>query len=260
MIRTALRLATMAVLTNGGAEPWPTLAKDYVYDSRRDKLDDVRERMRRPVIVVRTDDDARTNRVGSQVGPLQARSIDLLLEISVVSASKKQIPNPAYAPGNGQPQFIDDWEIGWPQTDAAIETQLDLLEYQIESVLFGPNPWGLWWQDMPWRRADISSTPMFTREAIAIRLAARTMRFTMLAPGECMPGWRFDHEPATPATLPDPLLSVFSKIATDGAGDLKISAQQLYDMLVNQTWPEETAFPQLTKVPIDTGINGDNFG
>jgi len=57
MERTALRLATVAALLNGGNEPWPTVAGEYVYDSLLDDVVDVIPARRKPVIIVRTDDD-----------------------------------------------------------------------------------------------------------------------------------------------------------------------------------------------------------
>ena len=58
MERSALRLATVAALINGGnGPPWPTVAGAYVYDSMIDNVVDVVPSKRRPVIIIRIDDD-----------------------------------------------------------------------------------------------------------------------------------------------------------------------------------------------------------
>lgn len=239
MNRTALRLATLAALTNGGVEPWPTLAGDYVYDSRRDALQDVTERMRRPVIVIRTDDDMRSNQgPNGAYTERQTRVCDLLLEISVVSARKEKDQD-----GN------ETWVVGWAQTDPAAEATLDMLEFQIENALFGNSTWAHWWsKSRDWQFMSYGSRPEFSRDPHTLRLAARTITFSMGLPRTCLPGWRYEDEPEKLATMPSPLLTVIEKIRAQGGGDLLIAANQIAAILNGIGWPNEAAYPQLTSV------------
>lgn len=244
MVRTGLRLAALALLTNGGLEPWPTLAKDYVYDSRRDDLDSVQERMRRPVIVIRTDDDIRDYRSsGNLVSPMQSRFIDLLLELSVVTASKDD---------NG-------WVIGWPETDNTLEAVLDMLELQVENCLRGNSVWSMWWKNLRCPIMGFSSRPEFMREKSNVRLAARTITVSIQAPPECLPGWRFEHAAAKEAQPPEFLQRIFEKIDADGHGDLLIASQQMRGILAARDWPVEAPHPQLLRVRQTTVMGGESF-
>lgn len=239
MNRTALRLATLAALTNGGKEPWPTLANDSVYDSRRDMLNDVHERLRRPVIVIRTDNDARDNRGPNGLyNKQQARQTQMLLEISVVTASKERNPE------TGE----DEWVLGWPQTDPTLEAMLDMLEYQIEVALFGVTPWGGWWRNRGWQPLDLTSVPEFSRDPVAVRLAARTLTMNIQMPPDCLPGWRFDDEPAKPPQPPRLFLEVLADLLANVDGDLLAAVTQMKTVLDSRGWPEETAWPQLIRV------------
>lgn len=235
MNRTALRLATLAALTNGGEADedgnWPTLADDYVYDSRRDMINDVQERLRRPVIVIRTDDDRRRQPDNSRL-QLRERAVSLVLEISVVTARKEE----------------DNWILSWPQTDPALEAILDMLEYQIENALFGLKPWSRWWRNFKWTRLDWLSTPEFTRDPHMIRLAARNIVITLNMPPDCLPGYKLDSEEAIEGQPPPLLKRVLEQLDAEAAGDLLTAMQEIRQVLDARTWPTVTSFPQLLRV------------
>lgn len=239
MNRTALRLATLAALTNGGEVDdngnWPTLADDYVYDSRRDLIADVHERLRRPIIVIRTDDDRRQQPDSARLG-LRERRCTLILEISVITARKH--PNPSDG----------DFILSWPQTDPALEATLDMLEYQIENALFGFAPWARFWRNLKWVRLDWISSPEFTRDPHAVRLAVRNIAMTMAMPPECLPGYKLDDEEAVEGQPPPLLRRVLDQLDAEAAGDLLTAAQEIRQILDAREWPQEVSFPQLIRV------------
>jgi hypothetical protein len=203
----------------------------------------VRERITRPVIVIRTDDDLRTPR-SNNPNVIYARQVDLLLELSVVTSNK-------IAVGNEQV-----WQVGWPQTDPALEAKLDMLEWQCYNALFGLSAWGQWWTKN-WIRGRIISRPEFLREAITTRLAARTVAITITTADDCLPSWRFDEVPAQ-TFIPPQLKSVLDKIAADGAGDLVSAAAELQAAFSNQGWPQDVPAPHLKTVQLHQTIGYDD--
>lgn len=103
--------------------PYPTLAAQYVSDSRIDPIDDVEQDERRPLIGVYTEGTELTKI--AQAGPqFHKGEVEVVFETSVVSKF-------AVDGGNTVIDFAD--------TDAATEAQLDLIEDQIYWCLhFGP--------------------------------------------------------------------------------------------------------------------------
>ena len=165
MFRTMLRLATTGVLLNGGGPPWPTLVGEFVYDSLIDSIVDVTPNGRKPVIVVRTDED----QVGYRNAQENNRQCRLLIEISMVTA----------ATVNGVAR------LDWPRTDSSMEGTLDLLEWQVRNALFGHTSMAHWWQS---RVAIVgySSSPRFSPpERGSIRLAVRNLELLTLIPLDC---------------------------------------------------------------------------
>jgi hypothetical protein len=230
MIRTALRLSTIAALTRGGVEPFPTLAGRQVWDSRQDAIEDLIASQRLPIIVVRTDEDRR-DRGPSPV--MRERAIDLRLEMSVLTARQDE----------------GEWVVGWPETDAELEAMLDLMEYQCLEALMGWGPWALWWREL-WTWSSEISTPIWTQPSEGrIRLAVRELTIAMSKlPGECFPRMLLaDETPEAPA-LPEFLVRVFDKIAADGAGELAANAAQIRAVLEAQDLPARPTAPRLRVV------------
>lgn len=126
-----LRVATVATLLNGGSPPWPTVAGAYVYDSMMDDIVDIVPDRRRPVIVVRTDED----QLVYQAHRVAGRQCRLLIELGVLTASTVKV--------NG----IDEVRVDWPRTDSALEAFLDMLEWQVWNALMGHAPWARWYRD-----------------------------------------------------------------------------------------------------------------
>lgn len=236
--RTALRLSALAALTNAGggagSEPdWPTMANDNVYDSRQDPIESITPKERRPVIVIRTDEDSRNYSTGNGGRRLTGRTISLLVEISVVTS-------------------LHDEEgalvLGWPESDAELEAVLDLMEFQVENALWGNSDWATWFSDT-WIRTDTISDQLYTEpDQGGVRLAARVIRLTIVSGSDCLPPPKRYDEDVVPGALPDYLDAVFDKIAVDGVGDFKDSAARLRTVLESQKLPESFHYPQLQRV------------
>lgn len=246
MNRTALRLATVAVLTHFGQEPWPTLVGGHVFDSRKDDITDLAETERQPVLVVRTDKDLtslRDPRTGQPSAVATQRQVMLQIEASVMTGVKGE-------DGNVLP--------AWPVTDSGLEAMLDLLEWQVWSALTGRSADALWFQRelMPGMAAEqVSSVPIFSEDG-RFRLAAREITYVMRMPADCRPAALgtddvvLDGEgnPVLANELPPTLAVVFDKIAAEGAGDLKEAAAQLRAALEARELPKPSVHPMLDQV------------
>jgi len=246
MIRTALRLAAVATLQNGGAAPWPTLAEDNVFDSRGDAWDDMQPGERKPVIVVRTLDDrapvASPSGRRIDTGP---RSIELRLAFGVLAAFKPE--------GNEPPL------VTWPVTEAGLESTLDLMEWDIRAALWGFGDWALWFQNLAGLYpTEIDSLPNFASpEDGRVRLALRDLVVTFRAPHDCLPKPARAADlpkdsaghpiPPVPA-LPDYLTAVFDRIEALGGGDLKTAAAAIRRQLEARILPAVAVKPMLTRI------------
>ena len=164
LARTFMRLCALEALrpssllaTNG---PWPTIAEQYVSDSRIDPIDDLAgDEAKRPLIGVYTEATSLTKI--AQAGPLFHKGeVDLVFEISVVSK---------FAVDGGQP-IIDFCE-----TDGETEAALDALEDEIYQVLhFAPS--GALFQNMAKGIAESWESNAHRSGEEEIRLARRTIR------------------------------------------------------------------------------------
>ncbi len=236
MIRTALRLSTVAALVRGGAPlQFPTVAGPACFDSRNDDVLDVSPEERRPVIIVRTDRDnrSRLTRGGQPTGGTTDRTIEVRIEISVLVGIQDD-------QGNVVP--------GWPIHDAGLEAMLDLLEYQVEMALFSKAPWALWWQEF-WQPEGFESGPILLGpEQGNVRVAAREILVRVKAAADCAPNPVKQGELLNPGRLDPRLVAVFDKVAADGGGDLKISFADMRAKLLVQYLPDGGAHPLLTGV------------
>lgn len=245
MIRTALRLATIAALTGGGnggsdsSPVWPTMARGNVFDSKRNPIEDIIGTERRPVIVVRTDlDEGHYNNAGAPVPKLMRRDVSLILELSVLG----QIH--VIDPGSGK----ETVEIDSPESDSQLEAALDLLEWQVKNSLFGSANFNSWWPRQ-WSRLGWTSDQLYTEpDHGGLRLAARWVSIPVRAPEDCLPGpLRYD-DPSWMQHLPDYLATIFDRIETEGGGDLKIAAAQLRAVLEGQPLVAPAVYPALLRV------------
>lgn len=249
MNRAALRLATLAALTAGGTEPWPTLAGTAVFDSRQDPIEDLAADERQAVIVIRTGEDRRASGTPSQVGAglRTGRMCELTIEVGVVTAAEDEDGNLL---------------VGWPETDSQLEAVLDALEYQVEMALWGETDWAIWWRSLPLGSlVSTVSNPIYTEPASGrVRLAAREIVLTVELAVDARPRARRASGPAVPATLPAGIAGVLAKIAADGAGDVKSAAAQMKAVLDLQAWPKGGVFPDLAiaGLTVEGATQGDD--
>lgn len=201
LARAFLRLCALEALRPSSLlaahGPWPTLAGQYVSDSRIDPVDDnIGSDERRQLIGVFTETGSLTKI--AQAGPqFYAGEVDLVFELSTVAR---------YTNGEGAP-IID-----YADTDAATEAQIDVLEDEVFHALhFGPT--GklfrqmaklpvMEWQSVPHRSGTED-----------IRLAKRTVRARLRMKEVCYA--------AAPATAPvglDRLPPALRDIATQLGG------------------------------------------
>lgn len=246
MNRTALRLAAVAVLTNLGRSPWPTLVGRHVYDSRRDDITDLVDKERRPLLVVRTNKDLtslRDPRTGQPSNVFSHRQVLLQIEASVVTGVE-----------DGDGNLV----AAWPVTDAELEAMLDLLEWQVWSALTGMSPLALWYREEVMARFEIEqidSVPLYSEDG-RFRLAAREISYVWRIPADCRPPAlrAADVEldgagsPIVSGALPPPLVAVFDKIAAEGDGDFKTTAAELRAVLEARELPTPSVHPMLDRV------------
>ena len=236
MERSALRLATVATLINGGnGPPWPTVAGAYVYDSMIDSVVDVVPSKRRPVIIVRTDDD---NLIFNRF-QIAGRQCRLLIEFGVLTASTTKI--------NG----VEEARVDWPRTDSALEAFLDLLEWQIWAALRGYSHWARLYQDR-WHYGTISSyssVPRFSApERGAVRLAVRTLSILTNLPPECAPRPVKEFALPYPDVLPENWMQVVEDILCFADGDFKKSVEQMAALIAAHGYMKRPTYPPLQRV------------
>jgi hypothetical protein len=212
---TALRLATVAALLNGGNEPYPTIAGPFVYDSLIDDVSDLLATQRRPTIIVRTDDDVTTYNRNAFAG----RTGRLLIEAGVLTAATVVI--------GGQEKL----RVDWPRTDPTLELMLDILVWQIWNALHGAGDWAVWYRSVGFGNIQRkSSVPRFTPpQKGTVRQAVRTIDLSQTLADECLPTAlnELDVTPDTPPFLPPNLTRVLNYIYEKGAGDFRTGAIEL---------------------------------
>lgn len=206
MERLALRIATVGTLVNGGSPPYPTLANEFVFDSILDDIADVIAKRRKPVILVRTEEDEK--QYGDGFKPLK-KLTRLCIEISVLTAVTD-------AQGNLRPE--------WPQTDSTLEAQLDILEHQVWTGLYGWSDWSQFYSDTMGYTAlrGYQSRPRYTTpERGAVRLAVRTLDFLVQLPGDCFPKPLNELDPSAPAWITPNLYMVLKYGLDHGVGQFR---------------------------------------
>lgn len=235
MNRTALRLATIAALTNGGAAPWPTLAGARVYDSRSDPVDLAGLKEPMPVIVVHTERDAyqRSAPNGRGLSIPRLRSIDLRIEIGINSAGVDE---------NGDPV------AGWPKIDADLEAMLDLFEWQVEAALFGHGPWALWWRDLFGIVESTSERFITTPEEGSLRLAAREILIGLNVAPDCLPKAVREGDAVPETEISGLMLKVVERVAAKGSGALKDNVARIAAMFETQALPAAPVYDALDTV------------
>ncbi len=213
LYRTALRLATLEALRPTGllgqATPsWPTLAADWVFDSRIDPLEDalIRGGKPRAAIVVFTDGDM--GYAGQhRGGPPFRRIVDLCFDISQIA---------------WEPTGDNEYVAGVPLTDAELEADLDRIESEIALALLYAPGGKIWRQLTGSMVTDPRTTPHRDSEEGA-RLAWRSMVWKVQVPDDS-----FEALPLTNLVglnrLPQPLQGVAAQLLESSYGSVIAAA------------------------------------
>jgi hypothetical protein len=233
---TALRIATVAALLNGGNEPYPTLAGPFVYDSLIDDLSDLIANQRRPTILVRTDDDV----VLYNGNQFAGRTGRLIIEAGVLTAATVKI--------GGEERL----RIDWPRTDAMLEAQIDTLVRQVRTALQGNSDWAVWYKASGYNLIQrMSSIPRFSPpQKGTVRQAVRTIDITMTLHDECFPPAKneLDVVDGVPMFLPPNIIRVLNKIYRDGAGDFRTGMIEVGKMLNRYGATAEPVYPSFKRM------------
>jgi hypothetical protein len=234
MERLALRVATVGALLNGGSQPYPTIANDYVFDSIIDDIADVVSKRRKPVILVRTDED---QKIYDDAFHATSRICQLYIEISVLTT----VTN---AEGELRPE--------WPQTDSTLEAMLDILEHQVWFALYGWGDWSQFYSDTLGYTAlrGYMSRPRYTSpDRGAVRLAVRTLEFNIALQGECFPKPLNELDPSAPAWIPPNLFKVMRYALDHGRGSFHDKyIMELAKMIQTYGYTSRPRLPALQRV------------
>lgn len=235
METAALRLAAVATLLNGGVAPWPTIAGEFVYDSMRDDILDVTPLSRKPIIIVRTDEDQVSFRENTVMG----RQCRMLIEASVVTAAQG---------ADGKTK------LDWPKTDPAIELMLNIMEWQIWNALRGMGFWADWFQHTMQYSSLLgySSTPRYALpDRGAVRLAVRTLEFIFKMREECIVPPLHETDPSVPVFLPPTIVAVINQVVQKGGGEFRTAVIGLGKTLLRYGAAEHPRYPALQRVWTD---------
>lgn len=233
MEQATLRLCAVAALLNGGAGTLrPTVAGDFIFDSKMDDIIDVSPTIRQPIAIVRTDEDSSVFNKNTFVG----RQCRLNIEISAVTSVQM-------ADGKSK--------IDFPKTDAQLELMLNVFEWQVWNALRGYDKWAQWFlNDMNFGALlGYSSTPRFTApNRGAVRLAVRTLEFVMRMTEECLVPPLSEMDPIAPPFLPPRIVRAINYITAHGGGDFKNAVQGFGRILTRYAQVQQPRFPALRRV------------
>ena len=231
--RTALRLAAVMALANGFAEPYPTMARQLVYDSRIDPIQGVDRDELVPTIRIMTETDQGQSLSANNGGPPFERRVFLIIEISLGTLGE-----------NAEDGLI------WPETEPELEAMLDLFERQVERVfLDGHSTWGAQLSKLC-RRIEKWDSERFIEREGNTRFAARQITAVIALPLAEDPQvtlWSGEQPSAPAATIPAPLGPLLDLIVAD-EGSYAPSAQAMKDMLIAAGGEKPFVLPRLERV------------
>lgn len=226
--RTALRLATVMLLSNGSVEPYPTMAGPRVYDSRIDAVQITDEDEVLALITVNTDDDSGSSLSANNGGPPFERSVTLSLDLHLGIPSSDAVMHMA--------------------TESDLERRLDLFEHQVERLLTERiGVWGGLFDGIARRITDWSSVRYVERDG-NVRLAARLIQMTVLLPlPESMVGFAVTPPPSP--SVPPPLGPLIDAII-DSNSPFAADATAIRDEYLAAGAGSKTLLPPLRRVRI----------
>jgi hypothetical protein len=231
LIRMAMRMTAVAALRNR------TWAEERVYNSDNTPLAQAigEDDPPKPYIVIFTDADNRTDISGTEIYDC-TRQISLVLEIAVASKVVGE---------QGQ------YQIHLPQTDAGMETAIDIVEDQAIGAVIG-DPRSQWGELMRLFVCNVIRMPS-TRGAQAQRGARWAARqLTMVC--DILP----DMPPGVPYPEDHPVRKFIELAREDpsvGMMDAADLVEKLMDRPVSPSWEQDQAWLGLTK----RGIRATGF-
>lgn len=168
----ALRRSAVMALRNS------TLAQDRVFDSAIVPIDQKASDAASPFVCVYID-EVRMNRVhGRDIFAPEEREIDLTIEAAVTAKVTVDVPG---VDGQGHATVE---QIAVPETDSALEAQLDLLERQIIRALFvDPGDWSELFRKLVIRVSKCASKRGASGQE-GVRFAARQIVFSCMVIAE----------------------------------------------------------------------------
>lgn len=173
--RILLRAATVLALTRGGVAPYPTMAGEGIFDSKMQPVTELMQEGMTPLAMVYTDTESRTNLNTSGGRPNWKRTIDLMIEIGIGSAAKK----------NASTGEQVQWQ--WIETDPELEGMLDLFEAEIDLALNAiDNPYATYWRKLIKTVIGWESVPHRSAEQSA-RYAVRSIVIECELAADCPP-------------------------------------------------------------------------
>lgn len=207
LAREALRIATVRALRGA------TWVGDRVRDSEQGAPDDNAADKAQPEIIVYTDDA----KFGRNRGLFAGGVVNLVIEIVITARMQVRV------------QGSDAEETIWdcPQTDAAMELTLGMIERQVKVALSDPrNTWTQIWQRFALEVGD-SASQRGTSMRDGIRFAGRQLVLPITVPSD-----------PTPGVAPGPLWTEFLAIV-DQDEDLAPAAAMLRLMIEGTPsgWP-----------------------
>jgi hypothetical protein len=194
---TALRLATIAALTNGGHNPLPTLAGDLIFDSRLDPFSDLTKEDRLATVIVSTGEISGDASGPSRGWPFDV-SVDLEIELAVSSFIEQD--------GSITAQTVE--------SDPIMDASLDRLQAQVRNCLHGHGQWAQLWQSQARATASFNSI-RFATEAGRAKTANRLLKITTKICEDPPGSATITHE-GTDYVVPQPLATVAQAILTNG--------------------------------------------
>ena len=201
LARTALRLCVSACL-KGDSASRPTIAEGRVYDSRIGDLspesfvDDAKA-----TVILLTDSDEGQALSDQNGGPPFRRMIDLVIEFGMTLAIKDQ----------------DGYSVGYPDTDARLESSLDLLEFQIiRRLAYDPAAMPVLFRRIARIRKYDNHRQVL--DDTGVKVACRILTLTCDVSDDQERIYPSDSAPTGLGLLPEPLRSVAAILPAGSAG------------------------------------------
>ena len=233
-VRPWMRAATVLALSRGGQAPFPTMAGPAVFDTRLLPIEDLLQEGMTPVALVYTDADKLTS-LDRNGGRNYRRELTLIIEIAIGSVGRT--PDGA------------DKKWAWAETDAELETLLDLFEFEVWNCLHdGTNPYTAQWRQVVKGVEDWESIPFRSAEQ-ANRYAVRQIHAQICLRPDCYRSTFVGAQPPrnvpTTPLIPIPYLAELSQQVAEAP-----IFQSTRDLLLDNPAQPESVLPLLTTISL----------